>query len=100
MAYMWLMGFWKMMPGFSGRYWSSNPSVKVSGLKTALMLGVMVLSNCISTASGMKGVWVIVGVLETNGVLVIEGVRVIVGETVIDGVMVLVGVIVKVGVGG
>ena len=76
----------------SGLYWSSSPSVNVSGLKIASILGVIVLSNCISTANGICGVIVTVGVFDTSGVFVIEGVRVIVGDNVMDGVTVIVGV--------
>ena len=55
-------------------------------------LGVIVLSKRISTASGICGVGVMVGVFDTRGVLVIVGLRVIVGETVMEGMVVMVGV--------
>jgi hypothetical protein len=50
---MWLIGFTKTSPGFSGLYSESNPSVKVNSLKTASALGVIVLWNKDSTARGM-----------------------------------------------
>ena len=89
---MWLIGLVKISPGFSGLYNESNPSVKVNSLKTASALGVMVLSNNVSTASG------IIGVVETVGVLDTAGVRVMVGESVIVGVSEMVGERVGVGV--
>lgn len=96
---MWSIGFWKTVPGFSGRYCESSPSVKVSSEKTASGLGVMVLSNRVKIASGMLGVGVMVGVSETNGVNVMVGLSVMVGESVNEGVSVMVSVGVKVEVG-
>ena len=99
MAYIWLIGFSNVVPGFSGRYKASSPSVNVSSLKTASGFGVTVLSKRASTAKGTKGVGVIVGVFEIAGVRVIVGVREIVGVRVMVGVMVMVGVSVGVTVG-
>ncbi len=79
---------------------SSIPSEKMNSLKIASGLGVMVLSNRLSIASGTWGVGVVVGVSETDGVRVIVGVSVIDGVVVIEGVRVIVGVRVTVAVGG
>jgi hypothetical protein len=69
------------------------------GEKTAWGSGVVLLVNFASTASGMKGVLVIVGVLVYSGVKVMVGVCVIVGESVIVGVFVLVGGMMGLGLG-
>lgn len=84
----------------SGRYSESIPSVNVKSENRASGLGVIVLSNNNSTASGIAGVGVMEGVFEIAGVKVTEGVSVIVGERVIEGVRVIVGVREKVAVGG
>src|SRR3990172_8462569 len=93
------IGFWKVVPGFSGRYKASSPSVNESVLNSAPWLGVIVLVKRSSTARGMNGVGVIVGVLETAGVRVMVGDRVIVGVRLMVGVSVIVGVRVAVAVG-
>lgn len=99
MAYIWLMGFSKVVPGFNGLYKASKPSVKVSSLNIASGLGVTVLSKRASTESGTNGVGVIVGVFDMAGVSVIVGVSVMVGVRLMVGVTVMVGVVVGVTVG-
>lgn len=69
-------------------------------LKTTSAGGVRFPSNWASIASGICGVGVMVGVLETSGVSVTVGVGEIVGERVIVGVVVMLGVIVGVAEGG